>query len=390
MYICSPSYVIGEKDMPFDAAEVARQIEQSRKGAQANADERESAVDYAVRLYKEANDTAWEQRVQSAMARRWVGAPLTPLNVHPEHKPALPDYCVVATDSSFVAPDKHRGAFCHLVNVGRVMVRYGDKRGAEIDNVPNHYPEAPLQDEEMLSGKELAAKCALRELQELYEWARRYHADVALVDGSLMQLVNVLSKDDEVASIMRDYFRVLQAFRQIRVPVVGYISRPESQMVMRGIRMLACELTTPHENRPDEPCMCQKLWSITDADLFSKLLEEGECSPIWEPVFSHLVGENAQIVREMVFAYIGTQYEVVRLEFPAWIWEDKLLASTIEAILHQCRLAQGYPNALTLAHQYAVLHNTDREGYYFLLERAGLLHKTTEKAHGKRLIGQAI
>lgn len=376
--------------MPFDAAEVARQIEQSRHGAQAGAQERESAADYAMRLYREAGDTEWEQRVQDATARRWVGSPLTPLNRHPEHKPAAPDYCVVATDSSFVAPDKHRGAFCHLVNVGRVMLRYGDGRAAEIDNRPNHYPEAPLQDEEMLSGKVLAAKCALRELQELYEWAQRYRADIALVDGSLMQLVTVLSKDDDVAAIMRDYFRVLQAFRQIRVPVVGYISRPESQMVMRGIRMLACELPVPHENRPDEPCMCQSLWSITDADLFAGLLEEGECSPVWAARFSHLVGENAQIVREMVFAYVGTPYEVARLEFPAWIWEEGLLPRLIEVILHQCRLGQGFPNALTLAHQYAVLHNADRESYYFLLERAGLLRKTTEKAHGKRLIGQAI
>ncbi|HYP41933.1 MAG TPA: hypothetical protein VEX13_16365, partial [Chloroflexia bacterium] len=59
-------------------------------------------------------------------------------------------------------------------------------------------------------------------------------------------------------------------------------------------------------------------------------------------------------------------------------------------MLHQCKLGQGYPNSLTLAHQFAALHNNDRESYYFLLERAGLMRKPTEKAHGKRLIGQAI
>jgi hypothetical protein len=67
-----------------------------------------------------------------------------------------------------------------------------------------------------------------------------------------------------------------------------------------------------------------------------------------------------------------------------------LLDKTIEVILHQCVLGKGYPNALTLAHQFAVLHNADRESYYFLLERAGLLHNPTEKAQGKRMIGQAI
>jgi hypothetical protein len=72
------------------------------------------------------------------------------------------------------------------------------------------------------------------------------------------------------------------------------------------------------------------------------------------------------------------------------VWEERKLDRVIECILHQARLGQGYPNALTLAHQYAVLHNTDRESYYFLLERAGLLRSTTEKALGKQKIGQAI
>lgn len=376
--------------MPFDAVEVARQIEQGRRGAQEEAEARESAVEYAVRLYREAGDTEWEQRVQDAVARRWVGSPITPLNLHMRYRDAESNYCVVASDSSFIAPDKHRGVFSRLVNVGRVMVRYGESRAAEIDNVPNHYPETPLEDEDMISGKELAAQCALREMEELLEWARRYRADLAMADGSLMQLVNVLSKDEHVAPIMARYFEVLQEFREIRVPVVGYISRPDSQMVMRGIRMLACEQTTPHEKRPVEPCMCRPLWSITDSDLFDRLLSEGERSPVWEPVFSHLVGENAQIVKEMVFTYLYTQHEAARIEFPIWVWEDGLLDYTLECILHQCRLGRGYPNALLLAHQYAVLHNTDREAYYFLLERAGLMRRPTEKALGKLAIGQAI
>ena len=87
---------------------------------------------------------------------------------------------------------------------------------------------------------------------------------------------------------------------------------------------------------------------------------------------------------------MGTEYEVARLEFPMWVWEKGLLDRVMSAILHQCRLGQGYPISLTRAHQFAALHNADRESYFFLLERAGLLRKPSEKAHGKRLIGQAI
>jgi hypothetical protein len=376
--------------MPFDAAEVARQIEASRGSVRAEESVRLDALELAQRIYSAVGETEWEQRVQDAAARRWVAAPLSPLQDFPAHKSASPDYCVVATDSSFIAPDKHRGALSHLINVGRVMVLYGDNRAAEIDNTPRHYPEMPADEDESFSSKVLSAKCALRELQELFDWAQHYRADVALVDGSLMQLVHVLSKEAQVKQLMSEYLATLQDFEEIGVPVVGYISQPASGMVMRAIRLLACEQETPHEQRPEEPCSCRPLWSIDDSDLFGELLEDGTRSPVFQAVYSHLVGPNAQIAQDVVFAYLGTQYEIARLEFPLWVANKGLLGRTIEIILHQGRLGRGYPNALLLAHQYAVLHNADRESYYFLLDRAGMMRGPTEKAQGKRAIGQSI
>jgi hypothetical protein len=120
------------------------------------------------------------------------------------------------------------------------------------------------------------------------------------------------------------------------------------------------------------------------------MLDAGQRSTIFAPEFSHLVGQNAPDIKQMVFAYLGTQYETARLEFPAWVSEDGLLDRAVSIVLHQCLLGRGYPNCLTLAHQFAALHNVDRESYYFLLERAGLLSGTSEKARGKRMIGQAI
>lgn len=376
--------------MPFDAAEVARQIEQSRHGARTQDKAREDALALALRIYNEAEETRWEQRVQDASARRWVGLPLSPLREVVSARPSTPDYCVVATDSSFIAPDKHRGALCHLINVGRVMISYGDEPSAELDNTPNHYDELLVGEEESMSGRLLQTKCALRELQELLAWANVYRPQVALVDGSLMQLVLVLSKDDEIQTLMAEYFHTLCAFRDISVPVVGYVSKPESQMVIRAIRMLACDKPAPCEKRPEDDCGCQPLWSINDADIFWSLLDTGQRSPVFAPEFSHLVGQNAQDIRQMVFTYLGTDYETARLEFPMWVWEDGLLDRAIAIILHQCKLGQGYPVSLTRAHQFAALHNADRESYFFLLERAGLLRKTSEKARGKRWIGQAV
>src|SRR3954464_13437611 len=139
--------------MPFDAVEVARQIEQSRSGVKFDALARENALELAVRIYKEVGETEWEQRVQDATLRRWVGLPLSPLRDAEQITPAKGDYCVVATDSSFVPPDKHRGSFSHLINVGRVMLLYGDSPSAELDNTPNHYADTLAEGEDQMSGK---------------------------------------------------------------------------------------------------------------------------------------------------------------------------------------------------------------------------------------------
>ena len=213
---------------------------------------------------------------------------------------------------------------------------------------------------------------------------------MALVDGSLMQLPLVLSKEAETVELTRRYFGLIEKFRQLRVPVVGYISQPASVMVMRSIRMLGCEQALPCEDFPVEGCSCTPLWSVDDADLFWEILENGHLSPMFEPTFSNLKGGSAEEFKGLVFSYLATPHELVRLEYPRWMADEGVLAKAARIALHQCWLGKGYPNALTLAHGHAVLHNSDREAYYFLLERAGLMRKTTEKAHGKRLIGQAI
>jgi hypothetical protein len=271
------------------------------------------------------------------------------------------------------------------------MIRYGDEQAAEIDNVPNHYLLADADDDESMSDRLLQVRCALRELEELLAWSEMYRPEAALVDGSLMQLPLVFSREEAVREVVGRYYGVLQRFEQIGVPVIGYISQPDSQMVMRGVRMLACEREKPCESRPDDDCTCRPLWSVGDDDLFHHLLPTGQRSAIFEPRFSYMSSEALPSGFDaMLFAYIATDHEAARIEFPGWVAEQGLLDRALSIILHQCRLGGGYPNALTRAHQFAALHFADRESYFFLLDKAGLLDRPSEKALGKWSVGQAI
>ena len=73
------------------------------------------------------------------------------------------------------------------------------------------------------------------------------------------------------------------------------------------------------------------------------LVNEGELSPLFEATFTYLVTANSQIAKELSFAYLGTEYEIARLEFPLWVARQGLLDKTIEIILHQCVARQGLP-----------------------------------------------
>jgi hypothetical protein len=385
--------------MPYDHAAVARQIAASQGLAEGLAGLRETGAEAAARLYHATPHDAWCDRVTEVLhqekTKRWIAQPLTPLHTFPQEAPLDETYTVVATDSSYIPPDKHRGVECYLINVGRVMLHYGAEPRAELDSLPLHHTEPLAQgDDWMVSGRVLQAQCAVQEIAELCDWAVRYEADLALLDGSLMQLGLALRGDETVQALMADYLAHLDGFEHVGIPIIGYVSKPASQMVMHGTRVLGCRAArqgqAPCEKRCKEEA-CAPLWTIDDAALFWHLLAPGERSPVFQARSSYGVLQQAGNAWErMGFCYLATAYEIARLEFPLWVAEAGHLDRVHRLLLRQCYLGDGYPKAITLADQQAVLRAQDRESYYFLLERAGLIHPLSEKARGKQGAGRNI
>jgi hypothetical protein len=276
------------------------------------------------------------------------------------------------------------------------MIHYGDEPSAELDSTATHCIDPTLDGEEWSSsGPLLQAQCALRELHELHAWSARFGADLALLDGSLMQLSLALSTDPKVQKLVEEYGEVLADFARLGVPVVGYISKPASQAVMRATRLLGCRAAreasgaTPCETRCARP-ECSGLWTLDDGGLFWELLEEGARSPVFQNYSPFGVHGNTDFWDEIGFSYLATPYEIARLELPLWVEESGALDRVQRQILSQCALGDGYPKALTLAHNFAVLRGEDRASYFLLLERAGLLQPPSEKARGKRATGGRI
>jgi NurA-like 5'-3' nuclease len=69
------------------------------------------------------------------------------------------------------------------------------------------------------------------------------------------------------------------------------------------------------------------------------------------------------------FFYLKLEDEIARVEIPEWVAQDgKKLGLTHALMLDQCRRGQGYPVALSEAHEQAVVTGSDRQNFLQLME----------------------
>jgi len=142
--------------------------------------------------------------------------------------------------------------------------------------------------------------------------------------------------------------------------------------VVNVLRLAIC----PHETADcDKFCgeinigkrACDAVSGIQDRDLFDSLLGVGERSALFT--------SQSKIVRESYgrhrvnFFYIKLEDEIARVEIPEWVARDAdKLGLTHALLLDQCQRGQGYPAALSEAHEEAVVTGADRRNFLQLVE----------------------
>ena len=92
-----------------------------------------------------------------------MGVPHTPLHeLHARLRPRVPTTPWSQRTDPSVSPGKHRGSYCYMINVGRVMVRLWRRAGADLDSTPTHCIDPLIEGEDwMVAGRVLQARCAL-------------------------------------------------------------------------------------------------------------------------------------------------------------------------------------------------------------------------------------
>ena len=295
---------------------------------------------------------------------------------------------VVAVDGSQIMPSRHEVHSCYLLNMGIVVISYGAAAQAaqlapQLVSEPMlyHRPEDlyPLVDRRRVHIDELYVSLErnLRELETVsfrgLEANRRGLPVVAMLDGSLIPWSLEKMPADYQETYLERVSTALDALRQVKIPLIGYLSHSRSSDLVNDLRVSICPYPVSHcrelcgqLNEEDFPC--SQIWPLSDRQLIAQLLPEGYRTAIFLSGAS--VASSLAAAQRTCFLYLNVGCEVARLEFPRWLADDlEALSLALATVRSQVGKGMGYPVSLSEAHNLAVIRGQDRARFFELLTR---------------------
>ncbi|MEE8618637.1 MAG: DNA double-strand break repair nuclease NurA [Dehalococcoidales bacterium] len=375
--------------MSLDLTKIASQVGGMVARLKAGGEERQKRLNYALDvLHSQAADLANLTRKIASSKTTWLVAGLVDgLDRHYEAPPIPTEFTVLATDGSHIDVDRHRSTRCYLINIGSAILHYGTLPSATLDSFPHLYfddedlvimPVGVRGREQLIEGALLGIKRGVEECRQLAELAAELPPDssnLALLDGSLI-LWGLEAYPEFVteALLNKGFLHYLDQMRQLnnskQLALASYISFPHSTDVVNTLRVALC----PHDPADcDRYCStnekrdCDTVVGIRDRELFSNILARGERSAIF--ISGSSIVRKHYGVHQVYFFYLRVDDEVARIEIPRWVAVDEGLLTLVHAlVLDQCHHGQGYPVALSEAHEKAVVTVTNRENFWQLVE----------------------
>ncbi len=374
----------------LDFAQIVRQIDAFTSEQARELPRRAVALEEAERRLNRASEDweALQERIQGSNSSWYLAGLCEPPNhTAPAQDPVLP-CTVIATDGSQIVADRHDSAFCYVLNVGRAVIRYGTGERATLASRPKLYtPDEDMLEskgeQEGISPRRLAIKRFMAEMEALAEEIEALPTPqppaTALVDGTLLFWLLEGETEEYRVQTLTAYEKTLEAGRGRRVPIVGYISSPQSKDVLNALRLVECPYPLAHcdrhcpnrqkpkPRRETPPCAGNE--TLNDADLFERTLKQGERSALFTSSRLRFVREERPS-KNIYFCYLHVGAEVARLEMPDWVAEDPTLLERVHSLCYdQAQKGAGYPVTLTEAHEQAVVRASERDAFFSLVER---------------------
>lgn len=298
----------------------------------------------------------------SLLLPRWDGS----LGFSKKVSTDISEYSVLAVDGSQIYYDKHQGPGCYLINVGTVLLDYGL---VESSVALSSYPYLFMVSDTKVGGStefinlqreayefEYAAKIAD---QEMFD---KKQLSITMFDGSLIFFQLDTQGQDQKQEFLQSYLGYLDKFYEKKQLITGYMSFPRTRELVNILRLVLAQFD---EQELQQHTMFEQL---TDMDIAQFFLKPGYRSTVFQskaPI-SYLYPDQLK----PYFCYMNVGYEIVRLEFPAWIAKQSLLIDQVCQLSYdQAQKGRGYPVCLFEAHEQAVVKSYDREFFYAMIRR---------------------
>jgi hypothetical protein len=376
------------KQLPGIGQHLVRETAANQQRLQLATASLQQAIDRQVELA--AIQQQWQNRLFFN-----TSIPVEPLDTRIDIAAPPSQQTVLATDGSQIAPSHHEIAYCYLINIGRVMIHYGQNLHPLLDSIP----EVFYQQEDLYISRQwgisteewLGYRRAVSEATVLAElgcnWVNPPFGfeevepksiassprvpTLAMVDGSLVYWFLEQLPTEARERILNPILAAWEELRQAGIPIVGYLSSSRSIDNLNLLRLLTC----PHDT-PDCPTHCgdaaklpcQQFEGVRDTTLWNTQLSPGQRSCWWQSTAKILDWYDDS--HKVYFCYLHVGTEIARVEVPAWVAQDEKLSSTaLSLIVAQVNKGFGYPVALAEAHNQAVVRGADRSSFFALLEQ---------------------
>jgi hypothetical protein len=389
--------------MSLDLTKVAGQVIAMIAALRDGRAERQKRLRFALdTLGNEAIDLADLKKKIEVSRTTWLVADIFEgLNKRYPLPTAPSDFTVLAADGSHIDIDRHQSAHCYLINIGSVVIRYGNRPNAILSSSPRLYSdEKDLAIMPPGGGREQPVEGTILGIKRSVEEARCLAAlaaeltpgsvALALMDGTLI-LWGLEAYPDFVteALLHGGLLPCLDAINKLnkdhRLALASYISFPRSTDVVNVLRVAVCPDDVPDCDKrcpPGKERDCDGLAGVRDRDLFMELLDTGERSALFI--------SPSKVVREhygphrVYFFYLRVDDEIARIEVPQWVAENRDLLNLAHVLIFdQCRRGHGYPVALSEAHEQAVITGVDRESFRELVESSLIEEHLPAPSSGK-------
>jgi len=340
-------------------------------------DLRKRRLNTALEIFKKDYDLeVIINRIKNAKVSWLLGIPIE----EPNKVYTLPEmsgkYIIISTDGSQIMPDHHEITLCYLINIGYVILSYGDNNKPVLDSTPVlFYKEEDIYEE--VDGRKgtiradaVSAKRTKMEAEKIIELINtltdRTLPKVAFMDGTLIQWPLNPERSKIEKDTVENFLKMFEEARRLKVPVGGYISSSRANDVVNTLKVLMCRSVKgcqhcEYEEIGDVP-PCQNIEGVNDSMLFNCILKPGERSIVFMSQSKVLdyYGEH-----RIGFFYINVGEEIARVEVPEWVIKDRNLLNLVHFVAYdQAKKGMGYPISLLEAHNQAVVTNKEKEIFY--------------------------